>query len=213
MTPPHHFFRALGRFLATVVTQRYHLGPTGDAPMSPGGPAGERWAALRQCWLDLLHPQEQQENPDGSPPLGDLGGLTPEQQEAFASMVQRHREALDALVTAGELEAAVADGIAVAFEQDIAHREGSMSMCYIAMPAEAFTRQDLGQQLALLDEMALQSAIDPATVEKVRAALARDIEQLAQIQAGQSPSAMGDLPEDAASREAARVLVELLLGQ
>jgi hypothetical protein len=163
--------------------------------------------------MGLLHPQEQQENPDGSPPLGDLGGLTPEQQEAFASMVQGHREALDVLVAAGELDAAVADGIAVAFEQDIAHREGSMSMCYIAIPAEAFTRQDMGQQLALLDEMAAQSAIDPVTVEQARAALARDIEQLAQLQAGQVPASEGDLPEDASVHEAARILTELLLGR
>jgi hypothetical protein len=211
MTPPHHFFRALGRFLAAAVTQRYHFGPTGDAPMSSGGPAGERWAALRKCWLDLLHPQEQQENPEGSPSLGDLGGLTPERQEAFANMVRRHREALDALVAAGELDAAVADGIAVAFDEDIAHREGSMSMCYIAIPAEAFTRQDLGQQLALLDEMAAQSDIDPATVEQARAALARDIKQLSQLQAGQVPASEGDLPEDASVGEAASILVELLL--
>jgi predicted GNAT family acetyltransferase len=173
-------------------------------PPTPAAAPDDRWAALRQCWLELLHVHEDMES---------LAGPTPQQQEALAALAQRHRQALDALVAAGTLDAAVAAGIAVALEQIVEHRERSLSLCYIAFPAEQMPRQDLQQQLALLDEMAAKSVLSPSTVEKARAALERDVEWLTQFQAGQVPGPLGNLEAGMSARDAARVLVELLLGQ
>jgi hypothetical protein len=110
---------------------------------------------------------------------------------------QRHADALDALVTHGELDAAVAEEIGVAFEQAVAHVQRKMATCYIAVPPE---------------EMAVESDIAPDTVAQAQAALERDVAWLAQFDAGQVPGTLDEVEVSAESVEAAHILVELLLG-
>jgi hypothetical protein len=128
-----------------------------------------------------------------------------------ADLPQRHGDALKKLVTAGDLEATVAEKVEVAFGQMLEHVERLGSMCYIAMPLESMPRGDLMGQIAALEEMAGKSDIDPATVARVRASLERNIAWLAQFQAGESTGWVNDVEVDASSAEAVRVLVELLL--
>ena len=128
-----------------------------------------------------------------------------------ADLPQRHADALGKLVADGELEAAVAEKIAVAFGQMLEHIDRLGSMCYIAMPLESMPRGDMMGQIAVLEEMAGRSDIDPVTVAQVRASLERNIACLAQFQAGDGMGWVNDVEVDMSSAEAARVLVELLL--
>lgn len=113
----------------------------------------------------------------------------------------------------GELDPAVADDIAVAFGQAVSHIQCGVATCYIALPPEYMPRADLLGQAAALEEMAAQGNLDPAVVEQARDALARDMEWLAAFQAGQVPGELQETEADATSIEAARILVELLLGE
>jgi hypothetical protein len=166
-------------------------------PRSPTPIPHKNWAALRDCWYSLDDPRLQ----------------SFEDNDFIVTLRQRHQEALQMLVDFGDLEPAVAEEIEVAFEQAIAHIQRNMATCYIGLPAEYYPRADLLSQEALLEEMAAESDIDPVTVEQARAALARDIEWLTQFEAGQVPGALEEIEPDANAIEAARILVELLLGQ
>jgi hypothetical protein len=150
---------------------------------------------LRECWAEL---RRSEANVIGGEPLPQ-------------DLQPRHTQALEALVAGGELAISVAGKVKVAFEQMLAHKEGLMSMCYIAFPVEYMPRLDLMGQIAALEEMAGKSDIDPAAVARVRASLERDIAWLAQFRAGETPGSVSDLEADTTSVEAARVLVELLL--
>jgi len=66
-------------------------------------------------------------------------------------------------------------------------------------------------QLEVLEQMAVESEIDPATVAQVRAALEQDIAWLAEFKAGQTPDSSGGVEVSWTSMEAARILIELLL--
>jgi hypothetical protein len=153
------------------------------------------WDTLRECWAELRHSETC------------VFGGEPLPQD----LQPRHTQALEALVAGGELATSVAGKVKLAFEQMLAHKEGLMSMCYIAFPAEYFSRQDLMGQVAVLEEMAGKSNIDLTTVTQMREALERDIAWLAALQAGETPGNVSDLEVDTSSAEAARVLVELLL--
>ena len=123
----------------------------------------EPWTALRSCWSELRSSEARA--------LGD--------EPLFQDLRLCHTQALDALLATGELTTDVADKVRVAFEQMLAHREGCMSMCYIAFPAEYFPRQDLMDQIATLEEMAGNSDLDPVVVAQLREALGRNIAWLA----------------------------------
>ena len=198
------FIRYVGLFLASALVRgcypTCYTGvplppPTGNPPPSPTPSLNERWVALRDCWYSLDDPQLQ----------------SFEDNDVIVALRRRHQEALDTLVAAGELDAAVAAEIAIAFGQAVAHIQRNQATCYIALPAEFQPRADLLSQEAVLEEMAVQSAIDPATVETARAALARDIEWLSQFQAGQVPGSLEEIEPDPNALEAARILVEVLL--
>jgi hypothetical protein len=156
-----------------------------------------QWSALRECWADLKNPE-----------------LRAYDDTAFAKgLRERHSVALQALVGGDELDAAVAEEITAAFSQAVAHIQGQMAMCYIAIPMEYFPRGDLIRQAAMLEEMAAKSEVDPATVAQAQAALERDVAWLAQFQAGETPGVLGQIPVSATSLGAAKVLTELLSGQ
>ncbi len=158
------------------------------------------WGALRACWLELSHrlaqPKAGLSDPTIAPFLADLR--------------PKHAAALHALVSSGEIKAAVAEGIGAAFAEELEHAERSMSLCYIAMPSEAMPRQDMLAQVAALEQIAAQSQLDPATVAQARAALERDIDWLAHLKAGQAPAQSGNASE--ATAEAVNVLIQILLG-
>ena len=153
------------------------------------------WTALRDCWAELKCGEARS--------IGD--------EPLSQDLQQRHSQALQALVANGELATDVAQKVGVAFEQILAHHEGLLSMCYIAIPVEHMPRQDLMAQIAALEEMVGGSDLDPAVVAQVRETLGRDIAWLAQFLAGEEPGVVSDIEVGTTSAEAARVLVELLL--
>jgi hypothetical protein len=201
------FIRYVGLFLASVITRGCGPAPSPTSyvacylketiiPPAPT-PPNDRWAALQECWYSLDDPRLQ----------------SFEDNNVIITLRQRHQEALQALVAAGELDPAVGEEITVAFGQAIAHIQRQQATCYIALPSEYQPREDLLGQAAALEEMAAQGNLDPAVVAQARAALARDIEWLTQFQAGKVPGALEEIEADPDAVEAARILVELLLGQ
>jgi hypothetical protein len=70
----------------------------------------------------------------------------------------------------------------------------------------------LVQQTAFLEEVAAEGDIDPETVAQAQASLERDIAWLAQFHAGEMPGELDGVEVTPEAAEAARILVELLLG-
>ena len=174
--------------------------PSGGQDDSPQG-------RLRSCWLrlDWLARQARGDYERG--------------EQARDELVANHRAALDDLVAAGEVDAAVADQVQVAFDEAAFHawRSNAPMTCYMALPVEYGGRDDLLQQAELLRKAA--SGLDPAVVEEVQAAIARDI---ALFEAAAGPEAgaklieqfeTGEIKASPEAVEAARILVELLLGR
>jgi hypothetical protein len=174
--------------------------PSGGQDDSPQG-------RLRSCWLrlDWLARQAREDYERG--------------EQARDELVANHRAALDDLVAAGEVDAAVADQVQVAFDEAAFHawRSNAPMTCYMALPVEYGGRDDLLQQAELLRKTA--SGLDPAVVEEVQAAIARDI---ALFEAAAGPEAgaklieqfeTGEIKASPEAVEAARILVELLLGR
>ncbi|MBE9508992.1 MAG: hypothetical protein IMY86_13205 [Chloroflexi bacterium] len=194
------FISYVGVTLASLLTTRCRptcYTPAAPVPYPPFTPTpNARWATLRECWLDLRNTELQ----------------SVEDTDFAIGLRQRHADALDALVTDGELDAAVAEEIGVAFEQAVAHVQRKMATCYIAVPPEFVPRENLVQQAAMLEEMAVESDIAPDTVAQAQAALERDVAWLAQFDAGQVPGTLDEVEVSTESVEAAHILVELLLG-
>ena len=208
MTPTRReFIQYVGTVLASLLTARcqrptptpmvtcYIVEPPTPVPGSSPTPS-PHWATLRDCWLDLDHPDLQ----------------SPTETDFSFALRQRHAGALDALVSSQELDAAVAQEISVAFAQAIAHVQGQMATCYVALPPAFAFREDLIGQAAILEEMAAESDVNPATLSEIEAALERDITWLAQFEAGQIPGELEEIEPSPTSVQAARILVQLLLG-
>lgn len=203
-----HLIRSLGMILAGMVSSRctsicnepgreaprftcYRSAPHKSCPAPSSQPL---WGKLRVCWLDLSGPRLRS--------FEDTG--------YSQELCRRHAEALEALVAAGEVAAAVAEPLSAAFEEAVAHIERQQATCYIALPSEFIPRQDLMQQAALLEQMAAQAHVDPETVVQAQQALQRDMAWLARFHMGESPPPQGS-EVDPASAEAARILVLLLV--
>jgi hypothetical protein len=173
--------------------------PTYTSPIlssSPGGSTDPNWSTLRACWVDLDHPELQS--------FEDTG--------FSRDLRQRHEHALAALVESKEIDAAVADEIAIAFEEAIAHIQRQQATCYIALPPVFAPREDLVKQAELLEELSAEGDIASKTVAQAQAALERDIAWLAQFHAGEEPGELDGIEITPEAAEAARILVELLLG-
>lgn len=190
-----------------------------DQPTTPPAPPPENRDdsprdRLHTCWLQLdsLAPKSQKD-PDQGSQLQD-------------ELVVNHRAALDELVAAGELDAAVADQVQVAFDEAAFHvwRSNAPVTCYIALPVEFDARDDLRQQFELLHQVT--DGLDQATVKNVQTAIERDIaffDTLAALQSLEGEAyqqaqreliAQFDADDVEVSPEAARAarfLVELLL--
>jgi len=190
------FIRSVGIAVASLVMAGCI--PSGGEDDSPRG-------RLRSCWLrlDWLARQARGDYERG--------------EQARDELVAEHRAALDDLVAAGEVDAAVADQVQVAFDEAAFHawRSNAPMTCYMALPVEYGGRDDLLQQAELLRKAA--SGLDPAVVEEVQAAIARDI---ALFEAAAGPEAgaklieqfeTGEIKASPEAVEAARILVDLLL--
>ncbi|HSD82496.1 MAG TPA: hypothetical protein VLG46_01480 [Anaerolineae bacterium] len=205
------FMRQVGVFFATLIasgcaaprTPEPTPGPPTMTCYEPTPPTptplanDARWRALRASWLELKNPKLQ----------------AYEDTDFSRRLRQQHAEALATLTEAGLIDSAVAADIQVAFEQAIAHIQRQQATCYRGAPIQFQvyeSRQDVLTQAEALTEMAQRSDIDPATVERAHAALARDMAWLAQFQAGQEPGDLADIQATPTEIEAARILAELL---
>jgi hypothetical protein len=201
-TTRRKFIRRVGIALGSLMAMRcvpvscYEPLPEPITPSPTGFNAGPIWADLRECWVDL-----------GNPELQSF-----EDTDFSRGLRQRHDDALAALVADGELDAAVADEIAAAFEEAVTHIQRQQASCYIALPPQFTPRENLVQQAQILDEMAEEGGLDAATVAQAQEALERDIAWLAQFHAGEIPGEMDEIEVTQEAAEAARILVELLLG-
>jgi hypothetical protein len=155
----------------------------------------DRWQEVRECWLDLQDPKLQSFDESAFP----------------AELLRQHAVAIDALTAGKALDPKVAHAITVAFEQAVFHIRRQMATCYIMLPPEFIPRQDLTDQAAALAEMAERSDIDPATVDRARAALTHAMAWLARFEAGQQPGMMQSIKATPEEAEAARVLINVLL--
>ena len=68
------------------------------------------------------------------------------------------------------------------------------------------------QQVAVLEGIAKGGGIEAETLREVRSALERDIAWLTEFDAGEVSGEWGGVEVGEVSKEAARILVELLLG-
>ena len=194
------FIRSVGIAIASLAMAR--CVPSGGQDDSPRG-------RLRSCWLRLdWLAQKTRETPPEKYEQGE---------RARDKLVAEHRAALDDLVAAGELDTAVASQMQVAFDEAAFHawRNNAPMTCYMGLPIEYGARDDLLQQAELLHEAA--SDLDPAVVEEVQAAIARDI---ALFEAAAGPEAgfelieqfeAGEIEVSPEAVEAARILVDLIL--
>jgi hypothetical protein len=206
-----YFIRSVGIAVASLVMARcIPSGGKDDSP--PGGKDDSPRGRLRHCWLRLDW-LAQQAREISSPEKYE------QSEQARDELFAEHRAALDDLVAAGELDAGVSDQMQVAFAEAAFHvwRSNAPITCYEALPVEYVARDDLIQQAELLREAA--SDLDPAVVEEVQAAIARDI---AFLEAAAGPEAglelieqfeSGEIEASPEAIEAARFLVDLLLGE
>ena len=213
------FIKGLGIAIASLVMARcIPFGDEGDFTEDEGGSPRAR---LRSCWLQLDWLAQETR---AAYERGD---------QAQHKLIADHRAALDALVAAGELDAAVADELDTAFSAAARHvylASGAIT-CYTAMPPPDYShvpQSQLARQADLLAEMAESSNLDSDVVAQAQTTIERDITFLKfsyeekQALYDKLREAAGDTydfpsfdeldleisPETA---EAARFLVELLL--
>jgi hypothetical protein len=176
------FMRQVSVFLITLIASGCEA-PQTDVSLN----------TLRASWLELK----------------DLPLQVDEGTDFSQRLLQQHAEALTALVEEGLIDSAVAADIQVAFEEAVAHIRRLRVMCYnptiVAVP-----RQAMVDQAMALTELAQQTTIDPDTLERARAALARDIAWLDQLRAGQGSNNPEGIQPTPSEIEAARILAELL---
>ncbi len=125
---------------------------------------------LRQCWQSF----------------GELAQATIEESNKGTSdntfgqaLTVDHRAALDELVANGELTSSVADLVQEAFDAAVYHiwRSNALITCYEPVmvnygPASA---EVLVRQAELLEQVASQDVIDPATIDSARVAIEHDM--------------------------------------
>lgn len=165
MTPTRReFLRGVALALASLSLTRCSL-------PSPLGREKTPQDRLRTCWLqiDTLAAKAQDDFEQG--------------EEMRDQLTDDHRTALDELVAAGELTAAVANDIQVAFQEAVYHvwRANAPITCYEAVLIDytPTSATQLVQQADLLAEMAESSTLDAQTVARVQAVIERDIAFLA----------------------------------
>lgn len=216
------FMHTLGTVLASVLFGRCRLMRSTLTPRTPPRRDEGPWDRVRGAWYDLeLLALDAHDYDKG--------------EQTRVRLLADHRAALDALVDRGEIDPDVADDLHLAFEGACHHvwRANAPITCYVPSIGPEYrieSSSDLARQADLLAEMADRSDIDEATVERARAAIERDIAFLALAPEDQRAlidavmeAAEGrmdyprlselDLEVPPSSLEAARILVEVLLGE
>jgi len=125
---------------------------------------------LRDCWLRLNWlAQETRDN---------WGNGAPGEQ-AREQLVSEHQAALDELAAAGDLDAAVAGQVQLAFGAAAYHvwRSNAPITCYepVMVDYAPTSANQLVQQANLLADLAGQSDLDPDTVAQAQAVIQRDM--------------------------------------
>ena len=164
------FMKLVGISVASLALTRCVCIPAGCyAPIPPSPYPTDILTAkgrLRHCWLSF----------------GELAQATLDEanrgstEDTFGQyLVAEHRLALDDLVTDGELTPAVADLVQEAYDAAVYHvwRSNAPMTCYEPMIVDyaPVSAGVLVQQSEVLNEIANNSAIDPETIAKARAAL------------------------------------------
>ena len=198
------------------------------APLTTGTPTvpvvdwdSPEWAHLRELWYSFDKLAKDAADQERG-------------HEALERLTSEHQAALDALVETGQLDAAVADEMQVAFAEAAWHvwRFNAPITCYVPAPYPDYefeSKHSLMKQAELLEEMAKRSSIDEATVAQARAAIERDIAYMmlteeARKAIREEAMQAGDqedwpkleqleleIPDEC--RQAAEILVQLLLGK
>lgn len=203
------------------------VGPTCYVPMPPSPtptePASPR-GRLRNCWIsfDELAQTAAQEFEQG-----DFENASDKR------LIAGHRAALDELVAGGEVTSAVAELVQEAYEAAVYHvwRSNVPITCYrpVMVDYAPASASSLVWQAEVLEQVAGEGAINPATVERARAALERDMafyaltteevnslyeRLIAEWQSQQqAPPAFEDVELEVTpdARAAARFIIELLV--
>lgn len=174
-TSRRDFIKMIGVSVSALFLSRcrFLVGPTCYAPMPPSStptvPASAR-ERLRMCWqrFDALAQTAVRESKAG------------DYENSFGQqLMDEHRAALDALVAEGELTATVAELVQEGYEAAVFHvwRSNIPVTCYeprivdYEMPSAAI----LVRQAQALEQAAAAGTIDPATIERARAALEHDM--------------------------------------
>jgi hypothetical protein len=215
------FITRVGISLASLMTARCMCTQFIDGKIQGDTPR-ER---LRNCWFQFDWLEKQ---------ASDWSDYE-KGSKALEQLRDDHRTALDDLVAAGELDAAVADEVQNGFDGAAFHvwRANCGMTCYEAMPGPEYTpyaSSQLVNQAELLEDLSDDHTIDQEAVARAQVAVERDIAFLnlsseeRQALYDELIAAAGDTydypsfdaleleitPEAA---EAARFLVELLLAQ
>jgi hypothetical protein len=159
------FIISLGISIASLVLARCTSLDGGTEPTQSQHLSNKE--RIRQCWNNL----------------GDLAAQTLEDfefaEQLKAELITNHRTALDKLVASGEISAAEAEQVQIAFQEATYHvwRLNAPITCYEpAMIDYAPTsRGQLTQQVALLSELAVQADINMNTIAQAQAAIERDM--------------------------------------
>ncbi len=151
------FLEGLGIVLASVVLSR----------CKPPTPKQGDWARVRNAWYSLDQLAQDAKDLERG-------------QKTLDRLIAEHLAALDSLVQAGQVTAAEADDIHVAFQAAARHvwRANAPMTCYVPAPYPQYRimgASDLAQQADILADMAARSAIDPATVAQALGSIQRDM--------------------------------------
>jgi hypothetical protein len=169
--------------------------------------AADARARLRDCWFWLDDLLDQTKT--------DWEAA----QAAQKALVEAHQAVLDELVALEDLGAAAAEHVQAAFAEASFHvwRNNAPLTCYKAMPFGYEPREDLVLRADTLLEVS--GDLDPTTVEKVQAALARDMAVFDAVGTPAFESSevaklweSGEIELDDEMIEAARYLIDLLGG-
>ncbi|MGB9593438.1 MAG: hypothetical protein ACPL7R_04790 [Anaerolineae bacterium] len=151
------FLEGLGIVLASVVLSR----------CKPPPQKKDGWDRVRDAWYGLDQLAQDAKDLERG-------------QRTRDRLIADHLAALDSLVQSGQVSAAQADDIHVAFQAAAQHvwRANAPMTCYVPAPYPQYRimgASDLAQQADILAEMAARSAIDPGTVAQAQASIQRDM--------------------------------------
>jgi len=151
------FLEGLGVVLASVVL----------SGCKPPAQKKDGWNRVRDAWYGLDQLAQDAKDPERG-------------QKTRDRLIADHLAALDSLVQAGQVSAAQADDIHVAFQAAAQHvwRANAPMTCYVPAPYPQYRimgASDLARQADILAEMAARSTIDPGTVAQAQASIQRDM--------------------------------------